>query len=173
MAGSLVGGSALMRGAGSFLLAGFLVAALCLRLDRVKLVAFLTAAILPMAAYAVAFHHAYGEYALSKAGSRFLYARLAPIVDCHEAQLELPGYERQLCPREPTDRRPSSDYYMWGSQGPVRVKSPAARFDPPPGMSRRQVLEDLDRRLVRNQPVIYAKAVLRDFAGGFAPTRNL
>ncbi|HEX6874671.1 MAG TPA: hypothetical protein VF165_03350 [Nocardioidaceae bacterium] len=171
-AGALVGTSGLVRGAGTFLLAAFLVAVLCLRLSWVKVVAFLVAAILPMGAYAVAFHHGHGKYAVTKAGPRFLYARVATIVDCQDPQLRLPSYERRLCPRPPIARRGNTNFYMWGSSGPVRTTSFQWHFTPPPGMTQEQVLKDFDKRVVRSQPVAYTRAVLKDFAGGFAPTRT-
>ena len=69
-----------------------LVAVVCLRVGWVKVVAFGIAAMLPIAVYATAYHSKYGVYALSQSGSRFLYARLAPLVHCHDPQLHLPRY---------------------------------------------------------------------------------
>jgi hypothetical protein len=162
--GVLVGYSGVVRGAGTFMIVTFLLAVVCLRVGAAKVVAFVVAAVVPVAAYAVAFHHTYGYYATDGYGPRFLYARLAPVVDCRG--LELPDYERSLCPSEPVGQRRSTDYYMWGhSRGPqyhVRV---------PTGQTQIGVVKDFDKRVIRAEPEIYARAVLKDFAHGFEPSR--
>ncbi len=165
--GLAVGSCALVRGAGSFLLVVFLVAAVCLRVGWVRVVTFGVAALLPIAAYATAYHAKYGEYALSPSGSRFLYARVAPIVRCQDPQLKLPRYEKMLCPHRPVGSRPSSDYFMWGHH-----QGPAYHVVPPPGMTVEQVLGDFAKRVVRAQPRAYTQAALADFARGFYPSRT-
>jgi hypothetical protein len=166
-AGLTAGSCALVRGAGTFLLVAFLVAVVCLRVGWVRVVVFGVAAILPIAVYATAYHSKYGVYALSQSGSRFLYARLAPLVRCDDPQLHLPPYEKMLCPRHPVGSRPSSDYYMWGHH-----KGPAYHVVPPPGMTTEQVLGDFSKRVVRAQPAAFAEAVLADFGRGFLPSRT-
>lgn len=166
-AGLAAGSCALVRGAGSFLVVAFLVAVVCLRVGWVKVVAFGIAAMLPIAVYATAYHSKYGVYALSQSGSRFLYARLAPLVHCHDPQLHLPRYEKMLCPHHPVGSRPSSDYFMWGHQ-----KGPAYHVVPPPGMTREQVLGDFSKRVVRAQPETLAVATLADLGRGFLPSRT-
>lgn len=166
-AGLAVGLSALVRGAGSFLLVVFLVAVVCLRVGWVKVVAFLVAALLPIGLYATAYHEKYGAYALSQSGARFLYSRLAPIVRCHDPQLKLPHYEKLLCPRGRVGHRRSSNYFMWGNHN-----GPAYRVVPPPGMTTEQVLADFSKRVVRAQPRAFTQAALTDFARGFVPSRT-
>jgi hypothetical protein len=167
-AGLAIGSSAIVRGAGSFLLVVFFVAVLCLRLGWLRIVAFLLAGILPVAIYAAAFHATYGQYAVTQSGPRFLYARLAPLVQCHNPQLHLPSYEKPLCPRHPVGERPSSDYFMWGNQ-----QGPMYRLVPPPGMTLEHVLGDFDKRVVRAQPRDFAEATLGGFLRGFAPFRTM
>lgn len=165
--GLAVGSGTLVRGAGSFLLVVFVVAVVCLRVGWVRLVAFLVAAILPIGLYATAYHEKYGAYALSQSGARFLYARLAPIVDCHDPALELPPYEKMLCPHHPVGQRPSANYFMWGGR-----QGPAYHVVPPPGMTAEQVLKDFSKRVVRAQPRTFTQAALVDFGRGFAPSRT-
>lgn len=167
VSGLAVGSSALVRGAGSFLLVVFVVAVLCLRLGWARTVAFALAGVLPVLLYATAYHASHGEYALSKGGPRFLYARLAPIVRCHDPQLKLPAYEKRLCPDNPVGQRASSNYFMWGGK-----RGPAYRVVPPPGMTTEQVLADFSKRVVRAQPMPFARSTVADFLRGFGPTRT-
>src|SRR5215213_536435 len=74
-AGLAIGSSAVVRGAGSFLLVVCFVAVVCLRLGWVRVVAFVVGGILPIGVYVA-------WYALTQSGPRFLYARLAPLVRC-------------------------------------------------------------------------------------------
>ncbi|MDX6326656.1 MAG: hypothetical protein QOK15_3010, partial [Nocardioidaceae bacterium] len=163
--GALVAGAALVRGAGTLLLPVFLGALLCLRPRWTAVAAFLVGAAVPLAAYAAVFHHQHGDYALAQAGPRFLYSRLAPITPCRD--LQMPAYERPLCPPEPVGRRPSSDAFMWGqhqaSQWHLKV---------PPGVRPVQAVKDFDKRVVRSQPLIYLRAIATDLARGFAPART-
>jgi hypothetical protein len=168
LSGVLVGCAGFVRGAGTFLLVVFVVALVCLRVRWVKVVAFALAAILPLGAYAVAFHHTFGRYAVSTAGPRFLYARLAPVVDCRDPQLRLPGYERMLCPRRPVGHRPSTDYFMWGHK-----RGPQWHVHGPADTSQVQVLKDFDKRVLRAEPIVYARAALTDAARGFTPVRTV
>jgi hypothetical protein len=165
--GLAVACSALVRGAGTFVLVVFLVAVLCLRLGWLRSISFLVAALLPLGLYATAYHASHGEYALSTGGPRFLYARLAPDVRCQDPQLKLPPYERKLCPSIPVASRPSSDYYMWGQH-----RGPAYHLHPPSGMTTEQVLKDFSQRVVRAQPRMFARVTLGAFMHGFAPSRT-
>jgi hypothetical protein len=164
VAGALVGCAGLVRGAGSFLLAVFVVAVLCLRLPWRRLAAFLVAAAVPLGAYVVSYHAAHGQYAVVTSGPQFLYARLAPSLPC--ADVEMPAYERSLCPSEPVGRRPDTDYFMWG-----RGEGPAYHVQVPHGMTRMQVLKDFDKRLIRAEPLVYARVVAKEALGAFSPSR--
>ena len=164
-AGVLVASAALVRGAGTFLLPVFLIAVLCLRLGWRKVTAFVLAAVLPLAGYAVAFHQEHGVYAVTVSGPHFLYARLAPIVHCDG--VDLPSYERSLCPPEPVGHRHNTDWYMWGGH-----QSAQWHVSPPAGMTQVQVVKDFDKRVVRAEPWVYAGEVLKDVARGFAPSRT-
>lgn len=163
-AGACIGVAVLVRGAGTFLAVAFIVAMLCLRVRWRRMAAFLVAAGLPVAVYAAAFQHQHGQLAITSDGARFLYARLAPIADCHDSQVRIPAYERALCP--PAGSRHDSNWYMWSADGP------AATVVPPDGQTQNDVLKDFSKRVVRSQPLTFTRAVLTDFARGFGPVRT-
>lgn len=165
--GLAAGGSALVRGAGSFVVVVFVVGVVCLRLGWRRVTAFVVAAVVPIAIYAAVYDHSKGEFALSSAGPRFLYARVAPIVECHNPALHLPSYERMLCPTNPVGQRASSDYFMWGAH-----KGPAYRLVPPPGMTQDQVLKDFAKRVIRAQPRAFTRITVDSFVRGFSPLRT-
>jgi hypothetical protein len=165
LVGTLVASAALVRGAGTFLLAFFLIALLCLRVRWTTVAAYLAAVAVPLSLYAVYFHDHHGKYAVTTGGPRFLYARLAPIMPCSAA--ELPVEQRPLCPQERVGDRPDTNYYMWTGR-----KEWMSQLRPPEGMTQDDVLRAFDKRMVRSQPVVYARAVLRDFARGFGPSRT-
>jgi hypothetical protein len=165
-AGLLVAGASLTRSAGLLLVAPFLVALICLRVGWRRLVVFLLAVLVPLVGYAAAFQREHGQFSLTAAGPRFLYARLAPIVRCDEVRL--PPHERPLCPAEPLGQRRTINYYIWGHH-----QAPQWTVRPPPGTSQLAMVADYDRRVVRSQPWTYARSVIGQFALGFAPTRTV
>jgi hypothetical protein len=93
----------------------------------------------------------------------FLYGRVADFASCQG--LNLPAYERPLCPAQPPALR-NADFYTWNP------RSPQWTFHPPAGMSRDAVVRDFSLRILRHQPGAYAEAVARDFIYGFSPTRG-
>jgi hypothetical protein len=163
--GLLIGFAGLTRGAGSFLVVVFLIALLCLRVSWPKVLAFVVAAVLPMGIYASFYQQEHGQFALVSSGPRFLYARIAPVVDCQRVQL--PQFERTLCPSGPVSERRDTNYYMWDFETSAQYT-----VEPSHGMTQLQLVKDFDKRVIRAEPVVYAEAVLKDAAVGFAPTRN-
>jgi hypothetical protein len=135
--GVLAASTGIVRGAGSAILVAFLVAVLCLRVRWTKVAVFVVGAALPLVPYVMAFHAAFGSYGISDDGPRFLYARIAPKVSC--PGLDLPRYERPLCPRQPVSKRPDTDYFMWGGH-----HAPQWHVVPPPGMTQVEVVKDFD-----------------------------
>jgi hypothetical protein len=164
-AGVLVAAATLTRSAGSLVIVAFVVALVCLRVGWRRLLVFLLAALVPLAGYATAFHQEFGRWTLTAAGPRFLYARLAPIVQCDAVQLPEP--ERALCPSEPIDQRRVINYYIWGHR-----QAPQWTVKPPRGTTQLAMVRDYDRRVVRDEPWVYARSVIGHFALGFAPTRT-
>jgi hypothetical protein len=104
-----------------------------------------------------------GDVGLSRGDAYLLYGRAATIVDCRG--LDLPDYERVLCPNEPLDRRLGVNTYAHHSPYPGRVVLP-------PGKSRYSVLRDFGRRVFVHQPLDLARHVATDFVKGFAPWRT-
>jgi len=119
--------------------------------------------LLPVAGYAGWFAAAHGQWGLTGDNGTFLYGRVVPFAEC--TGLQLPSYERPLCPAQPPGHR-NYDFYMWSAE------SPQWRFQPPHGMTRQAVVFDFSRRVLAHQPLSYLAAVSTDMAYGFSPVRG-
>jgi hypothetical protein len=113
---------------------------------------------LPVGAYATAYHHAHGVYALTEFGGKSLYLRTTTFVNC--ATLTVPNYERVLCPLEPLGHRPDPKYYGWHA-GTIQS------LQLPPGTTRYQAMRQFALDVIREQPADYVRIVLRDFMLNF------
>lgn len=113
---------------------------------------------MPLLFYANWHESAGGEFRLNYQKSYVLYARVAPIVDC--ATVDLPVYERPLCPKTPLSQRPNEDWYFWN--GPIRA------YRPPPGLDKQEVLRDFFNRVLAQQPLAVVRAVGWDYLKSFA-----
>jgi len=125
-------------------------------------IALLLAFALPLAGYGLWFHRLHGRFAITDYGGRFLYARVAPFVDC--SKFKVPLNERALCPTAPVGKRPTMagstvEYYMWHYDSPV--------WNVPIRLT-----GDFARRAIRHQPLDYLRTVSHDFLRGFAPIRT-
>jgi len=109
------------------------------------------------------FAAAHGQWNFTTFDGAFLYGRVADFADCQG--LNLPAYERPLCPAEPPAQR-IADFYTWNPE------SPQWTFTPPAGRSRDAVVRDFSLRILRHQPGAYAEAVVQDFGYGFSPVRG-
>ena len=109
------------------------------------------------------FDASHGEWNFTTFSGAFLYGRVADFASCQG--LNLPAYEKPLCPTQPTALR-NADFYTWNPQ------SPQWTFHPPAGMSRDAVVRDFSLRILRHQPLAYADAAARDFLYGFSPVRG-
>ena len=103
-----------------------------------------------------------GDVALGSGDAYLAYGRAATIVDCRS--LDIPRYERPLCPPEALDDRHGVNEYAHNSPYPGRVMLP-------PGKDRKSVLRDFARRVFVHQPLELAKHVATDFTKAFAPRR--
>jgi hypothetical protein len=164
-AGAVLGYAALVRGAGIGLVVPAAFAGAALRLGWRRVVALVVAFGLPIVAYMAVFDAQHGAFATNTFSERFLYGRVTTFVDCHQ-HLHLPRYERPLCPKLSVDRRPSSDWFMW------RDESPQYSLKPPRGVTAPHAIHDFDKRVIRAQPVAFARIVVRDFLFGFDPSRT-
>ena len=130
---------------------------------RVVLVLVLCVAfVIPLLAYASWYHGEHGRWALTEAGGRALYMRTTGFVDC--SRVQVPSYERGLCPSEPLGHRQDPTDYGWHSE--------ASKHLDRPGMTNDQVMHDFAVRVIRAQPGDYVRIVARDFALNFFPFRR-
>ena len=119
--------------------------------------------LIPVIGYLGWFDASHGEWNFTTFSGAFLYGRVADFASCQG--LNLPAYEKPLCPTQPTALR-NADFYTWNPQ------SPQWTFHPPAGMSRDAVVRDFSLRILRHQPLAYADAAARDFLYGFSPVRG-
>jgi len=129
----------------------------------VRLGALIGCFVIPVAGYLGWFDASHGQWNFTTFSGAFLYGRVADFASC--SGLELPSYERPLCPTQPPALR-NADYYTWDPS------SPQWTFTPPAGMSRDAVVENFSLRILRHQPLDYAEAVGRDFGYGFSAVRG-
>jgi hypothetical protein len=129
----------------------------------VRLAALTGSFLVPVVGYLGWFAAAHGQWNFTTFDGAFLYGRVADFADCQG--LNLPAYERPLCPAEPPAQR-IADFYTWDPS------SPQWTFTPPAGRSRDAVVRDFSLRILRHQPGAYAEAVVRDFGYGFSPVRG-
>ncbi|HEY3528446.1 MAG TPA: phospholipid carrier-dependent glycosyltransferase [Nocardioides sp.] len=113
----------------------------------------------PVSAYAAWYHHENGAWAITQASGRALYMRTTTFVDCRT--LQVPDYERVLCPDDPLSDRQDPTWYGWHSQETI------PRLHPPPGVTVRQAMRDFAIRAIEAQPGDYARDVARDFSLAF------
>ena len=95
--------------------------------------------------------------------SQFMYGRIAQFADC--TGLSLPSYERHLCIQQPPAQR-NPDFYMW------KKGSPQVTLKPQPGLTRGQIIDDFDQRIIEHQPLTYLKVVAGDVLYSFSPVRG-
>ena len=119
--------------------------------------------LIPVAGYLGWFDASHGQWGFTSFSGAFLYGRVADFASC--SGLNLPGYEKPLCPTQPPALR-NADYYTWDPS------SPQWTFTPPAGTSRDAVVENFSLRILLHQPLGYAEAVGRDFLYGFSPVRG-
>ena len=104
-----------------------------------------------------------GDVGFSRGDAYLLYGRAATIVDCRG--LDLPDYERVLCPKEPLGERLGPNAYAHHSPYPGRVVLP-------PGKSRDDELRDFSRRVFVHQPLDFVKHFATDFVKVFTFRRT-
>jgi Glycosyl transferase family 2 len=110
----------------------------------------------PVLGYAGYFTVRAGGFGLSHVAGTAIYGRVSAFVDCDK--LDVPDDERPLCPAQPPAQRPGPDYWAHDPS------SPAFTVTPPAGVSQDRFLRDFSDRVIREQPVGFARAVLGDAA---------
>lgn len=112
--------------------------------------------------YMVAFRAQSGHWGLSGASSGVLYGRGATVANCKT--LKVDRYVAQLCPKAPVGQRHDVDYYNNLS---------STRVHPlPPGKSESDMRREFGMAVLKQQPFDVVKAILKDFAKGFAWTKK-
>jgi hypothetical protein len=126
--------------------------------------ALLAAFAAPLLLYASWFQAQNGQFSIAGSSGRFLYGHVAPIADC--TSLDLPSDEQVLCPAEPLGQRHNVNWYVWDSHSPANTSALLA------GPPTDAMLRDFAMRVVKQQPIDYARTVVADFLKGFRPTHT-
>jgi hypothetical protein len=168
VAGLLLAGAVLTRTIGQPLL----VLALCylvglMLAGRTKwwsVAAFVLAAVAPLTAYVVWFHHVFGVYSFDQISGRALYSRVMTIADCHK--LDLTASQSLLCVPQPPSQRPDvPDYWGWSGDSPGKKYFPSFTDDP--------FLREFGLTVIRQQPVDYLRMVAEETFWHFRPEAPL
>ncbi len=117
----------------------------------------------PVLGYLGWFQVWYNTFNFATYNSQFMYGRIAQFADC--TGLSLPSYERHLCIQQPPAQR-NPDFYMW------KKGSPQVTLKALPGMTRGQIIDDFDQRIIEHQPLTYLKVVAGDVLYSFSPVRG-
>lgn len=129
-------------------------------------VASLAGVALVLGTYATYFHSQAGYWGLTGAQGNVLYGRTATIADCGVLPPEDKTLQR-FCPAEPRDQRYGVDYYTHFVYGDPDWPGPL-----PPGRTKPELADQFALRIIREQPIDFAGAVLGDFAKNFAPVKT-
>lgn len=118
----------------------------------------------PVVSYAGWVQQVRGTFGFTSGWSgHYLYGRVVVFADC--TTLDLPAYQRNLCPFEPPGQR-DQDFHMWNLDAP-HWTAPV-----PEGTTRNEMAGDFARAAIRQQPLDYLVTVVKDFGYGFAPIRG-
>jgi len=123
----------------------------------------LAGCLIPVLAYVGWFNSWFGTFNFVTYNSEFMYGRIAQFAEC--TGLSLPSYEQHLCPRQPPAQR-NPDFYMWAKQ------SPQVTLKPADGLSKGQIINDFNWRIIKHQPLTYLKVVAGDVLYSFSPVRG-
>ncbi|HEY3763514.1 MAG TPA: hypothetical protein VGL44_00020 [Gaiellales bacterium] len=172
LAGVSLAAAVLTRSVAELVIVPIVLAMLLLRTRLLHIAVTVVAFALPLLLYAAWFHADYGIYALNGLDGHFLYARVAPFADCKG--LQMPGYERVLCPAPPVGKRLTVEQFSWSPRSPIyHLHVPVSMRTPgEPWEARSQIAGDFAKRVILHQPFTYARTVGSDFLRGFAPTRT-
>jgi hypothetical protein len=123
----------------------------------------LAACVLPLLAYLLWFQSWFGTFNFVTYNSEFMYGRIAQFAEC--TGLPLPSYEKHLCPQQPPAQR-DPNFYMWDP------RSPQVTLKPTDGLSKGQIINDFNWRIIKHQPLTYLKVVADDVWYSFSPVRG-
>lgn len=111
--------------------------------------------------YAGAYRAIVGQWGLSGADSKVLYARAATVADC--GRLKLTKDVAQLCPKVPRAQRPGVDEYAHGNYRADFV---------PAGQNQTELKHKFGVEVLKQQPTDFVVAAAKDFAKGFTWSRT-
>jgi Dolichyl-phosphate-mannose-protein mannosyltransferase len=123
----------------------------------------LAACVLPVLGYLIWFQMWFNTFNFVTYNSEFMYGRIAQFAEC--TGLSLPSYEQHLCPQQPPAQR-DPNFYMWDPQ------SPQVTLKPTDGLSKGQIINDFNSRILKHQPLTYLKVVAGDVLYSFSPVRG-
>jgi hypothetical protein len=123
----------------------------------------LAGCVIPVLGYLIWFSSWFNTFNFVTYNSEFMYGRIAQFAEC--TGLSLPSYERHLCPQQPPAQR-NPDFYMWAKQ------SPQVTLKPADGLSKGQIINDFNWRIIKHQPLTYLKVVANDVLYSFSPVRG-
>jgi hypothetical protein len=132
------------------------------------------AAIVPVLAYSIVHQQETGTFGMTQMTGRFLYGRVAPIMDCRGA--DVPARARRLCALTARDKRmrdktSGPDYFIWRTQAPSHRAFPRVFSSSSPHLQARidPIFQDFAVAMIRARPLAYAGVVAGDFLNYFAP----
>ncbi|HEX2819332.1 MAG TPA: hypothetical protein VHO07_04070 [Streptosporangiaceae bacterium] len=117
----------------------------------------------PVLAYLGWFQASYDTFNFVTYNSQFMYGRIAQFAEC--SGMSLPSYERHLCIQQPPAQR-DPNFYMWDKLSPQVTLLPAD------GLSRGQIIDNFDWRIIEHQPLTFLKVVAGDILYSFSPVRG-
>jgi hypothetical protein len=123
----------------------------------------LAGCVIPVLGYLIWFNSWFNTFNFVTYNSEFMYGRIAQFAVC--AGVPLPSYEQHLCPQQPPAQR-NPDFYMWAKQ------SPQVTLKPADGLSKGQIINDFNWRIIKHQPLTYLKVVADDVLYSFSPVRG-
>ena len=133
----------------------------------VPIVAIAVAGVLPMGAYAAWYASVHGAYGFSGASGVFLYGRTMAFADC--AKMRPPPRLRPLCDSTPVAQRPSSQFYIWSENSPLRRAGGGWVFS----AANNERAGAFARLAIRSQPVDYLRTVASDTLYAFRWSRSV
>ena len=105
----------------------------------------------------------YGSVNFVTYSNEFMYGRIVQFAGC--TGLSLPSYEVHLCPPHQAAAA-DPNFYMWDPLSPQVTLLPAD------GLSKSQIIGDLNTAIIEHQPLAYVKAVAGDVIYSFSPVRG-
>jgi hypothetical protein len=126
------------------------------RRKMLRAVLLCVAFVLPIIGFSLREYVVVHQFSLAPAAGSTIYGRLAESADC--ATLNLPGYERAVCP-------PRALAIRLGPDGLVHnALSPDHTYVAPPGRTHGEVIGNFEHRVITQQPLRVVAGVLGDAA---------